>query len=44
MNKLNSNIDGIGWCFDNTYARLPEMMSTRLNPEPVKNPRVIIIN
>jgi len=44
MNKLNSNIDGIGWCFDNTYARLPEMMSTRLNPEPVKNPRLIIIN
>ena len=44
MNKLNSNIDEIGWCFDNTYARLPEVMSTRLNPEPVKNPKVIIIN
>ena len=44
MNKLNSTIDEIGWRFDNTYARLPEVMSTRLNPEPVKNPKAIIIN
>tara|TARA_B100000579_G_C22802872_1_gene840870 strand:+ start:150 stop:1613 length:1464 start_codon:yes stop_codon:yes gene_type:complete len=38
------NITDIGWKFDNSYARLPELMSTRLNPVPVKSPKLIILN
>ncbi len=30
--------------FDNTYARLPGRMFTRLNPEPVADPQVITVN
>ena len=44
MNKSNLNIDKIGWRFDNTYARLPKIMSSRLTPIPVKDPKIIILN
>lgn len=30
--------------FDNSYARLPEIFFTKLNPTPVKNPELIILN
>jgi uncharacterized protein YdiU (UPF0061 family) len=33
-----------GWNFDNSYARLPESLFTRLNPVPVRSPKVIILN
>ena len=44
MNKLISNISKIGWCFDNTYARLPEIMLSRIVPLPVKNPKLVKFN
>ena len=44
MNKTISEISKVGWCFDNTYARLPEMMLSRLDPIPVKAPKLIIVN
>ena len=44
MNKLISNISKIGWCFDNTYAHLPEIMLSRIAPLPVKNPKLVIFN
>ena len=44
MNKLISNISKIGWCFDNTYARLPEIMLSRIAPIPVKDPKLVIFN
>ena len=44
MNKTISEISKVGWRFDNTYARLPEMMLSRLNPIPVKAPKLIIVN
>ena len=44
MNKTISNVAKIGWHFDNTYARLPEIMLSRLNPVPVKKPKLIILN
>jgi len=44
MNKSISNIDKIGWHFDNTYSRLPKEMSSELNPIPVKNPKLTIFN
>jgi len=30
--------------FDNSYARLPEQFYTRLNPEPVADPKLLAIN
>ncbi len=34
----------IGWCFDNTYSRLPEAFKENINPIPVKKPELIILN
>ena len=34
----------IGWCFDNTYSRLPEAFKENINPVPVKKPELIILN
>jgi uncharacterized protein YdiU (UPF0061 family) len=44
MNKSISYIDKIGWHFDNTYSRLPKVMSSQLNPIPVKDPKLTIFN
>lgn len=33
-----------GWNFDNSYARLPEFFRARLNPIPVQEPHMIILN
>ena len=34
----------IGWCFDNTYISLPEIMLSRLPPVSVKSPKLVILN
>ena len=34
----------IGWCFDNTYSRLPDPFKEEINPVPVKNPEIVIFN
>ena len=41
---MTSEISKIGWRFDNTYGRLPEMMLSKLPPVPVKSPKLIILN
>ncbi len=33
-----------GWKFDNTYARLPEAFYARLNPVPVREPKLVVFN
>lgn len=33
-----------GWNFDNSYAHLPELFFTRMNPTPVDSPKLIILN
>jgi uncharacterized protein YdiU (UPF0061 family) len=33
-----------GWNFDNSYACLPEIMFTRMDPNPVRSPKLIIFN
>jgi uncharacterized protein YdiU (UPF0061 family) len=33
-----------GWTFDNSYARLPEAFYVRLNPVPVREPKLVIFN
>lgn len=35
---------GIGWNFDNTYARLPAAFFAATKPVPVRAPRVVILN
>ncbi len=34
----------IGWCFDNTYSRLPDTFKENINPIPVKKPELVILN
>ena len=34
----------IGWNLDNSYARLPKSLFSRLNPTPVHSPKLIILN
>ena len=34
----------IGWCFDNTYSKLPDPFKEEIGPIPVKNPQLIILN
>jgi hypothetical protein len=33
-----------GWTFDNSYTRLPEDFYVRLNPVPVRAPKLVIFN
>lgn len=33
-----------GWKFDNSYVRLPEALYARLNPVPVRAPRMVVFN
>src|SRR5450759_4589617 len=33
-----------GWRFDNSYARLHGSLSVRLDPVPVRNPRLAVLN
>ncbi|WP_342417790.1 YdiU family protein [Paenibacillus sp. FSL R10-2782] len=37
-------IEDTGWNFDNSYARLPEILYTRLKPTPVRLPKLVILN
>ena len=41
INKVDSKI---GWNFDNSYARLPEIMLSKISPVPVQKPKLIILN
>ena len=34
----------IGWCFDNTYSRLPESFKEDIKPVPVKKPELVVLN
>jgi len=33
-----------GWNFDNSYTRLPDSLFARLNPVPVREPRLMVFN
>jgi serine/tyrosine/threonine adenylyltransferase len=44
MTNSNIDINKAGWSFDNTYARLPNDLSVKQNPIPVKSPELIILN
>ena len=34
----------IGWCFDNTYYKLPDKFKENIKPVPVKKPELILLN
>ena len=34
----------IGWCFDNTYYKLPDNFKENIKPVPVKEPELVLIN
>ena len=34
----------VGWHFDNTYSKLPDSFKENINPVPVKNPELILLN
>ncbi|MBP1964559.1 protein adenylyltransferase SelO family protein [Paenibacillus aceris] len=34
----------IGWNFDNSYARLPKLFFSRLQPTPVSSPEIVVLN
>ena len=34
----------IGWHFDNTYAKLPDTFKENIDPIPVKEPDLVILN
>ena len=34
----------IGWCFDNTYYKLPDPFKEEISPIPVKDPELVILN
>jgi len=38
------NRSSAGWNFDNSYARLPESLYTRLHPTPVRSPKIVKLN
>lgn len=42
--RLRQEIDGLGWRFDHSYARLPESFYARVGPEPVSAPSLILVN
>lgn len=44
MSSKVPTIASTGWNFDNSYARLPEILYTRLNPVPVQEPNLAIFN
>lgn len=43
MTEKNGLID-IGWNFDNSYVRLPELFFSRVNPTAVDSPELVILN
>lgn len=43
MTDKNMNIEP-GWRFDNSYACLPEMFYSKMEPNPVASPELIILN
>ncbi|MCM3273729.1 protein adenylyltransferase SelO [Paenibacillus elgii] len=40
----NKAIIDPGWNFDNSYARLPNTFFSRLEPPPVRSPKLIVLN
>jgi len=44
MTSSGENRPNAGWKFDNSYARLPQAFYARLNPVPVRTPKLVFFN
>ena len=47
LKSMNINVENnsnMGWNFDNTYIKLPQMLYSKQKPIPVKSPKLIILN
>ena len=44
VDRVQQEIDGLGWRFDHSYARLPESFYALVGPEPVSAPTLILVN
>ena len=40
----NDETARFGWRFDNSYSRLPAVFHSRVNPAPVADPRLVLLN
>lgn len=40
----SEDLGSIGWRFDHSYARLPELLFTRARPVPVASPTLVVLN
>lgn len=43
MTEKRSFIE-VGWNFDNSYARLPQIFYSKLEPSPVSSPKLVMLN
>ena len=44
MNNLKENNLDPGWNFNNSYLKLPNILYSKVNPVPTKDPKLIILN
>jgi len=44
MSNSNTDINKVGWSFDNTYSKLPNDLLVKQTPVPVKSPKLVILN
>ena len=44
MGGKSDNKSMMGWRFDNSYSRMPESLFTRVQPIPVADPNLVILN
>ena len=44
MRETKKENNNVGWHFDNTYAKLPKQLLSKLFPIPVKAPKLLIFN
>jgi serine/tyrosine/threonine adenylyltransferase len=44
MRETKKENNNVGWHFDNTYAKLPKQLLSKLYPVPVKAPKLLIFN
>jgi uncharacterized protein YdiU (UPF0061 family) len=44
MSETRTSAAQVGWNFDNSYVRLPKVFYTRIDPDPVKEPQLVILN
>lgn len=40
----SKSMTGAGWNLENSYARLPDIFYTKLNPNPVRSPKLVVFN